>query len=87
MGNGVGCNGQPCEDIVCAADPFCCEVAWDEICNNAGEELCTCCTDGCGDGGDDGDVPAISNRGIGVAVLLLLGASTAVLLWGRRSEA
>ena len=92
-GNGAGCNCQPCEDIVCDLDPFCCNIAWDSICNGEGEELCTCCTDGCDNGGgevcdpvtDGDDVPAISNRGIGVAILLLLGASTAVLLWRRRS--
>ena len=49
-GNGLGCDCQACEDIVCAADPFCCNSAWDAICNNEGEELCTCCTAGCDDG-------------------------------------
>ena len=85
----LGCDCQPCEDLVCAGDPFCCDTLWDTLCNNAAMELCPCCTEGCEDGdGDDGDdVPAISNRGIGVAILLLLTASTAALLWRRRSEA
>ncbi|MBM4352649.1 MAG: hypothetical protein FJ109_02470 [Deltaproteobacteria bacterium] len=30
-----GCGGCACEKAVCAADPFCCNVAWDNIC--AGE--------------------------------------------------
>ena len=92
-GGPLGCNCQPCEDLVCAVDPFCCDTTWDSICDGEAATLCTCCTDGCDNGGgevcdpvtDGDDVPAISNRGIGVAILLLLGASTAVLLWRRRS--
>ncbi len=85
----LGCDCQPCEDLVCAQDPFCCDIVWDSLCNNAAMEMCPCCTEGCegGDGGDGDDVPAISNGGIVVAIVLLLGASTAVLLRRRRSAA
>ncbi len=86
-GNGLGCDCQPCENVVCALDPFCCQTEWDNACNGSAVQLCTCCTEGCDDGDDGDDVPAVSNRGIGVAILLLLGASTAVLLWRRRSLA
>jgi hypothetical protein len=27
-----GCGGCTCEQAVCAADPFCCNTAWDSIC-------------------------------------------------------
>lgn len=53
--NGLGCNCQPCEEIVCDQDPFCCESAWDPICDSEAARLCTCCTDGCSVGcGDEG---------------------------------
>lgn len=32
---GLGCDNQICEDCVCGADPFCCDVAWDGICADA----------------------------------------------------
>ena len=55
-GGPLGCNCQPCEDLVCGADPFCCDTIWDVLCNNAAAELCTCCAVGCdSDGDDDGD--------------------------------
>ena len=55
-GNGIGCDCQACEDIVCTADPFCCNPLWDGLCDAAAATLCRCCTDGCdSDGDDDGD--------------------------------
>ncbi|NUN12242.1 MAG: CHRD domain-containing protein [Myxococcales bacterium] len=30
--NGPGCNAPACEACVCAADPFCCDTAWDNLC-------------------------------------------------------
>ncbi len=60
-GNGIGCDCQPCQNIICGLDPFCCNTSWDSLCNNAAAELCTCCAVGCDDGDDGGDVPAISN--------------------------
>ncbi len=27
-----GCGGCPCEACVCGLDPYCCEIAWDEVC-------------------------------------------------------
>ena len=54
-GNGIGCNCQPCEDIVCDLDPFCCNIGWDTLCDGEAAMLCTCCTDGCSVGcGDEG---------------------------------
>ena len=47
-----GCNDAACEDVICAADPFCCENQWDSICSNAAQEECEVCgavTPGCGD--------------------------------------
>jgi hypothetical protein len=39
---GPGCNDQACCDLVCAADPFCCNSAWDQLCVNAAVALCAC---------------------------------------------
>ena len=46
-GNGLGCNCQPCEDLVCASDPFCCNELWDEFCDLQATTMCTCCTGFC----------------------------------------
>ena len=43
----LGCDCQPCEEIVCANDPFCCNTAWDNVCNGQAMEVCPCCTEGC----------------------------------------
>ncbi len=46
-----GCD--TCATEVCAADPFCCETAWDSVCVNLAEAICGLdCTGGpvCGDG-------------------------------------
>jgi hypothetical protein len=59
-GDGLGCDCQECEDVVCAADPFCCNTTWDSICDGEAETMCTCCQTSCGggdDGGDDGGDP------------------------------
>jgi len=37
---GPGCTDQECCEAVCAADPFCCETAWDALCVNAAFTLC-----------------------------------------------
>ena len=37
-----GCSDQTCQDIVCAADPFCCDIGWDGICANEADDLCEC---------------------------------------------
>ncbi len=57
--DGPGCGGCACEACVCAADSFCCEVAWDELCVEACSVDCgaNCpCVPNCGDAecGDDG---------------------------------
>ena len=35
-----GCEVQACEDVVCAIDPFCCNVFWDGICVGEAIDLC-----------------------------------------------
>jgi hypothetical protein len=32
---GLGCEDPVCQDAICAADPFCCETAWDGLCSGA----------------------------------------------------
>jgi len=32
---GVGCDDAECQDLVCAADEFCCSTQWDSLCANA----------------------------------------------------
>jgi hypothetical protein len=39
-----GCDScPPCEDTVCAIEPFCCVVVWDSICDSIAAQNCTCC--------------------------------------------
>lgn len=35
-----GCVNLPCQDCVCAADPFCCNTVWDELCTGAAQTDC-----------------------------------------------
>lgn len=60
-----GCDCPVCQDIVCGADPFCCDVSWDGACAGAAGDLCgDLCAGGdfdcgggepvCGDGICDG---------------------------------
>jgi len=39
----AACNDAECCDAVCAADPFCCSVAWDGICVGGAEDICATC--------------------------------------------
>ncbi len=39
----AGCNDALCEEIVCGFDPYCCEVAWDLICESEAQGKCICC--------------------------------------------
>lgn len=43
-GDGLGCDCGPCEMLVCGQDPFCCNTAWDALCNTEAHELCICCS-------------------------------------------
>lgn len=36
----AGCDDAACQTTVCAADPFCCNNSWDNICAREGAELC-----------------------------------------------
>jgi hypothetical protein len=37
-----GCNNEACCDLVCAADPFCCNVSWDSLCVGQATDACGC---------------------------------------------
>jgi hypothetical protein len=36
----TGCEPDSCESAICAIDPFCCEVTWDNICATEAFEIC-----------------------------------------------
>jgi exosortase sorting signal-containing protein len=37
---GLGCDDQHCQDVVCEADSVCCEIGWDTKCADEAQELC-----------------------------------------------
>lgn len=37
---GLGCDDAKCQAAVCAADPFCCDTAWDATCASEAIDLC-----------------------------------------------
>ena len=39
----VGCDDEDCEDAVCGIDSFCCDLAWDSICDEEAASMCSCC--------------------------------------------
>ncbi|MHC4991907.1 MAG: hypothetical protein ACYTGC_13100, partial [Planctomycetota bacterium] len=46
-GNGTpGCDDAECCNLICAIDPFCCDVSWDGICANEAQDLCELCSIG-----------------------------------------
>lgn len=46
-GDGMGCDCQPCEDLVCPEGDasFCCAFFWDSLCDGDAAALCDCCGD------------------------------------------
>ncbi|MHC5026856.1 MAG: hypothetical protein ACYTGR_08885 [Planctomycetota bacterium] len=38
-----GCDDPTCQALICAADPFCCDTSWDQICANAAIDQCAVC--------------------------------------------
>lgn len=36
----AGCDDEPCCEAVCAVDPFCCDVQWDETCAEVAQGIC-----------------------------------------------
>jgi hypothetical protein len=40
--NTPACSNAGCCETVCAADPFCCSVQWDQLCVNQATATCTC---------------------------------------------
>ena len=49
----MGCDDLDCTDLVCGADPFCCDTQWDQLCADAATADCAVCEGGGGGGGDD----------------------------------
>jgi hypothetical protein len=51
VANGTpGCNDADCQEVICAADAFCCNNNWDGICAEDAQEICFVCGgSGCGD--------------------------------------
>jgi hypothetical protein len=50
-----GCSNKACCATVCAADPFCCATAWDDVCVNQAATLCSApvlCPNGVCDAGE-----------------------------------
>ncbi len=47
LGPGLVCSDPGCVEVVCAADPFCCDTSWDTLCGFEAQELCgdLCCCD------------------------------------------
>lgn len=41
--SGIGCADDACCMLVCASDPYCCDVGWDEYCAGNAAELCGGC--------------------------------------------
>jgi hypothetical protein len=62
---GTGCQNATCQQAICAADPFCCNNTWDDICANAADTNPACVGAGgtcptaavCGNGTLEGSEP------------------------------
>lgn len=42
---GTGCSDPACEALICGADPFCCDVEWDQVCASEALAQCALCLD------------------------------------------
>ena len=62
-GDGLGCDDAACESAICSADPFCCTVSWDPICDDEAEQACACCAVGDGIGDACDNCPEVVNAG------------------------
>ncbi|MGE0641800.1 MAG: hypothetical protein AB7G12_14715 [Thermoanaerobaculia bacterium] len=78
-GSQAGCDDPTCQDTVCAFDPFCCQVEWDDICVNEALVYCTVCG-----GGTVLAIPAASNWGLAALAGALLAVGVAFLTWRRQ---
>ena len=38
-----GCEDSSCQDLICDADPYCCQTDWDQICSDAANSDCDIC--------------------------------------------
>jgi hypothetical protein len=45
---GIGCDDPECQTLICGQDPFCCDVAWDQLCADAAADQCRACQVGGG---------------------------------------
>ena len=41
-GGNPGCSDPACQAIVCAVDPFCCDIAWGGLCADLAADICGC---------------------------------------------
>lgn len=41
----VGCEDSDCQNLICNADPYCCNTEWDQICADAAIQNCAVCND------------------------------------------
>ncbi len=58
-----GCDFDACCNAVCDVDPFCCDVAWDQICVNQAQSICLTlsCTPDAGDCNDANGSPGCND--------------------------
>ncbi len=76
-----GCDDPDCVAVVCAADPFCCNTLWDQLCANLAQELCF---DVCGGFNSNAlltQTYTITNNGAGSATFKLLRLGDFDLVW------
>jgi len=61
----IGCNDPMCQAAVCAADPWCCNVNWDNACAAGAADLCPACAPEpfCGDGNCDANENCVNCAG------------------------
>ncbi len=65
-----GCEQALCCNIICAADPFCCDTEWDQICADAAQKDCGICENcpGSGDCCQENGTPGCLNGRCCVAI-------------------
>ena len=50
----VGCSVDECQQVVCIADPYCCQTQWEALCVDAARAVEACGCDPASDGGSEG---------------------------------
>jgi hypothetical protein len=56
-----GCDDGTCCDLVCGADPFCCDNSWDSLCVGVAEDLCGDLCPSCAEDIDGDDTVGITD--------------------------